>query len=132
MPLACQSRRILKPATTATCPRCGFDFYIEAMAANQAMAAKLCADCRRAVRPHQHASRPTPVLVIELAGQVASLRILIEAARHRLGMGIHGSRCGRDSLIESMHDADGLLDRAQDAYQMLAGSRVQGQEVASA
>jgi hypothetical protein len=119
-------------STTATCPRCGFDFHTEKIGTGRAGGAKSCAECRPAVRLNRYATRPTPVLVVELASQVASLRMAIETARRRLGMGIHGSRCGRDSLIESMHDADGLLDQAEQAYQVLAGSRVEENRDASA
>ena len=44
-----------------------------------------------------------------LAAEVTRLRVALEMARRRLGMGLYGQDCGRDSIIAAVVEAQVIL-----------------------
>ena len=63
-------------------------------------------ECHRYPRPAEH----TPPA--RLAAQVAVLRLAVEQARRRLGMGLLGEPIGRDSIADAARDAHDILSAA--------------------
>jgi hypothetical protein len=100
---------------TATCCRCGFGFD------HEGSRALLCPDCRTV--PDGGPGRPTSVLVQQLAGEVTTLRLAVEAARRRIGMAVIGHGIGRDNLATALAEADDLMLVACQVYTRLSVTR---------
>jgi hypothetical protein len=114
------------PPVAWQCVVCGFEFT--SVDAGHRVLCDECNDRRprteSGYRPS--ATRPGQVLVLELAAETANLRIAVEMAFRRLGMGLHGARCGLDTLEAAETEARGILERVHDAYVILGATRPQG------